>query len=140
MISATQIYNYVQCPHRVSLDVFGNPAERDEPNAFVELLWEQGITHENAIVATLGITANLKEIYLPNVNKPHWPQLVVMRSLSMVAVLLLATLLVSQIYWNCEVINTYRVILNLGLVSMAMKVMGSSKSTMPFSLLIMSRY
>ncbi len=64
MISATQIYNYVQCPHRVSLDVFGNPAERDEPNAFVELLWEQGITHENAIVATLGITANLKEISL----------------------------------------------------------------------------
>ena len=64
MISATQIYNYVQCPHRVNLDIFGNPAERDEPNAFVELLWEQGITHENDIVTKLGITANLKNISL----------------------------------------------------------------------------
>lgn len=60
MISATQLYNHVQCPHRVFLDVFGNPAEKDDPNAFVELLWEQGVVHEANIVATLGITANMR--------------------------------------------------------------------------------
>lgn len=60
MISASQLYNLVQCPHRVTLDLFGNPAEKDEPNAFVELLWEQGVIHEENIVATLGITANMK--------------------------------------------------------------------------------
>ncbi len=66
MISATHIYDFVQCPHRVTLDLFGNPAERDEPNPFVELLWEQGITHENDIAAKLGITANLKAIPITN--------------------------------------------------------------------------
>jgi predicted RecB family nuclease len=60
MISATQIYDFVHCPHRVSLDLFGDPAIRDDPNAFVELLWKQGITHENDIVASLGITINLR--------------------------------------------------------------------------------
>ena len=47
MISATQIYDYVQCPHRVFLDAFGDRALRDEPNAFVQLLWEQGVVSEN---------------------------------------------------------------------------------------------
>lgn len=60
MISATQLYDQVQCPHRVFLDVFGSPADKDEPNAFVEMLWEQGVTHEANIVATLGITANVR--------------------------------------------------------------------------------
>lgn len=60
MISATQLYDYVQCPHRVTLDVTGDPADRDEPNPFVELLWEHGMDHEEAIAATLPITANLR--------------------------------------------------------------------------------
>ncbi len=64
MISATQIYDYVQCPHRVDLDLFGNLALRDEPNAFVELLWEQGVTHENTLASLLPITTNLKDFPL----------------------------------------------------------------------------
>lgn len=60
MISATQLYDYVQCPHRVFLDVFGNAAEKDDTSPFVELLWEQGLDHENAVAAQLNITANLK--------------------------------------------------------------------------------
>jgi len=50
MISASQLYDYSQCPHRVYLDVHGNPNERDDPNDFVRMLWEHGNVHEKAIV------------------------------------------------------------------------------------------
>lgn len=53
MISASQLYDYSQCPHRVYLDIFGNVSERDEANPFVQLLWEGGNAHENHIVASL---------------------------------------------------------------------------------------
>lgn len=62
MISATETFNVVQCPHRVALDRFGNPADRDEPNAFVEMLWEQGIDHEAAIIESLGVTADMRAV------------------------------------------------------------------------------
>src|ERR1035437_10932800 len=64
MISATQLYDYVHCPHRVSMDAFGDATERDETSPFVELLWEQGLIHENAIAEGLSITANMKLIDL----------------------------------------------------------------------------
>jgi uncharacterized protein len=57
MISATQLYDFVHCPHRVSMDAFGDAAERDETSPFVELLWEQGLVHENVIPERLAITA-----------------------------------------------------------------------------------
>lgn len=53
MISASALYNLVACPHRVALDTFGDPAERDAPNAFVELMWERGLYHEQQVVAGL---------------------------------------------------------------------------------------
>lgn len=62
MITASQLYDYVQCPHRVYLDAFGDPLHRDEPNAFVQLLWEQGVDHEAHIAATLGITADMSAV------------------------------------------------------------------------------
>lgn len=62
MIAASQLYDYVQCPHRVYLDAFGDPARKDEPNAFVELLWEQGVTHEVDIVKALGVTADMSAV------------------------------------------------------------------------------
>jgi predicted RecB family nuclease len=62
MIAASQLYDFVHCPHRVALDEYGNPELRDEPNAFVELLWEHGIRHEERIVESLGITANLRRV------------------------------------------------------------------------------
>jgi uncharacterized protein len=64
MISATQLYDFVHCPHRVCMDAFGDAAARDETSPFVELLWEQGLAHENAIAETLPITSNLKLIGL----------------------------------------------------------------------------
>jgi len=41
-IRAAILYNVVHCPQRVALDAFGDPATRDEENAFVRLLWERG--------------------------------------------------------------------------------------------------
>jgi len=64
MISAMQLYDFVHCPHRVCMDAFGDATERDETSPFVELLWEQGLVHENAIAERLPITANMKLIGL----------------------------------------------------------------------------
>jgi hypothetical protein len=62
MISATQFYDFVHWPHRVSMDAFGDATKRDETSPFVELLWEQGLVHEEAIADGLAITANMKSI------------------------------------------------------------------------------
>lgn len=55
MISASQLYDFSQCSHRVSLDVFGDPLKRDAPNPFVQMLWEHGNIHEKQIVASLPV-------------------------------------------------------------------------------------
>jgi predicted RecB family nuclease len=62
IISASQLYDYVHCPHRVFMDEFGDAANQDETSPFVEMLWDQGLIHETAIVAGLEITANIKLI------------------------------------------------------------------------------
>ncbi len=54
-ISASMLYNYVQCPHRVSMDLYGNPAEKDAVSPFVQLLWEKGSDFERQVVAGLKI-------------------------------------------------------------------------------------
>ncbi len=62
MISASQLYDFVQCSHRIALDAFGDQSRRDEPNPFLQLLWEQGVDHEANIVASLGITTDVKQV------------------------------------------------------------------------------
>jgi uncharacterized protein len=54
MITASQLYNHLSCPHRVSMDAFGDPAQRDEPNPFIELLWERGSLFERETIAAIG--------------------------------------------------------------------------------------
>ena len=49
-ISATTLYNYVQCPTRVALDYFGDPLERDPVNPFIEMLWERGTLYEEEVI------------------------------------------------------------------------------------------
>jgi len=49
------LYSYTTCPHRVFLDLFGDPADRDEVSPFVELLWERGHTFEEQTIAGLGV-------------------------------------------------------------------------------------
>jgi predicted RecB family nuclease len=52
-ITAVMLYDLVACPHRVTMDVYADPAQRDEPNAFVELLWERGSFYEKEVIANL---------------------------------------------------------------------------------------
>jgi predicted RecB family nuclease len=53
-ITASMLYDLVSCPHRVTMDLFGNPAERAEVSPFVQLLWERGFAHEDSVMAGLG--------------------------------------------------------------------------------------
>jgi predicted RecB family nuclease len=53
LITAAMLYDLVACPHRVTMDLYADPAERDEPNAFVELLWERGSLYEKEVIAGL---------------------------------------------------------------------------------------
>jgi predicted RecB family nuclease len=50
------LYDLVKCPHRVTMDLFGNPTQRDKVSPFVELLWARGAAHEEEIVAKLGVS------------------------------------------------------------------------------------
>lgn len=47
------LYDLVACPHRVTLDLFGDPGERDKVSPFVQLLWERGAAHEKEVVANI---------------------------------------------------------------------------------------
>jgi AIPR protein len=53
VITADVLYDLVNCPHRVTMDAFGDPAERDPINAFVELLWKRGSAFEDEVIADL---------------------------------------------------------------------------------------
>ena len=48
------LYDLVACPYRVMMDVFADPADRDDVCPFVQLLWGRGQVHEQAILADLG--------------------------------------------------------------------------------------
>jgi len=54
-ITASMLYNLVQCPHRLALDVHGDPARKDKVSAFVELLWEMGNIFEKETIEALEI-------------------------------------------------------------------------------------
>lgn len=54
-ITAAMLYNLVACPHRVTMDLHGDTAQRDEPNPFVELLWERGSLYESEVIAGLQV-------------------------------------------------------------------------------------
>jgi len=55
MITASMLYSFAMCPHRVFLDLFGDSAERDEVSPFVELLWERGHLFEEETIAALDV-------------------------------------------------------------------------------------
>ena len=54
-VTASMLYDLVACPHRVTMDLFGDPAQRDEPNSFIQLLWEKGSIFENEVIEGLEI-------------------------------------------------------------------------------------
>ena len=52
-ITASMLYNLVQCPHRVMLDLFGDYEDRDPVSPFVKLLWEKGNAFEKEVIEGL---------------------------------------------------------------------------------------
>jgi len=54
-ITASMLYDLVQCPHRVTMDVFGDYAQRDKISPFVQLLWEKGHAYEQEVIAGLEV-------------------------------------------------------------------------------------
>lgn len=52
-ITASMLYDLVSCPHRVTMDLFADPGERDAPNPFVQLLWEKGSLYEKELIEGL---------------------------------------------------------------------------------------
>ena len=53
LVTASTLYDFVQCPTRVALDAFGDPKKRDPINPFVRLLWERGTLFERETIAKL---------------------------------------------------------------------------------------
>ena len=61
-ITASRLYDYLQCPHKVWRDVYGPQEEKiKEDNPFVQLLWEKGVLHEKAIVEGIGDIIDVSE-------------------------------------------------------------------------------
>jgi len=54
-LSANMLYNYVKCPHRLTLDLFGDHSKQDPISSFVKLLWEKGTDFEKQVIEGLEI-------------------------------------------------------------------------------------
>jgi predicted RecB family nuclease len=52
-ITASHLYSYNTCPHRVWRDAHDNQKLKDEPNEFVQLLWEKGTQYEKDVLAKM---------------------------------------------------------------------------------------
>ncbi len=62
IITASKLYNYTQCKHRVWRDANGPQDEKNpEDNPFVKLLWEKGVSYEKDVVAGLGELVDLSD-------------------------------------------------------------------------------
>ena len=54
-ITASKLYNYTQCPHKVWRDVHGPQEEKSkEINPFVQMLWDKGISYEQERMFLVG--------------------------------------------------------------------------------------
>ena len=54
-LSANMLYNYIKCPHRLTLDLFGDYSKQDPISSFVKLLWEKGTDFEKQVIKGLEI-------------------------------------------------------------------------------------
>ena len=54
-ITASMLYDFVQCPHRVTMDLFEDSSKRDPINPFVQLLWEKGNAFEQEVIEGLQV-------------------------------------------------------------------------------------
>lgn len=56
-ITAALLYDLVQCPKRVELDLFGKQDDRDEVSPFVAMLWARGTLYERDVMENGGLAA-----------------------------------------------------------------------------------
>ena len=61
-VTASMLYDLVACPHRVTMDLFADPAQRDEPNPFVQLLWEKGSLRERIMSRAISNLAPVRKV------------------------------------------------------------------------------
>jgi predicted RecB family nuclease len=54
-VTTSMLYDLVSCPHRVAMNLFADPAQRDAPNPFIQLLWEKGSHFEKQVIEELEI-------------------------------------------------------------------------------------
>ena len=69
LITASMLYDYVQCSHRVYLDLFGDPDRRDPISAFVQMLWERGSAFEQETIENLQIPFENHRVYSTEENE-----------------------------------------------------------------------
>jgi predicted RecB family nuclease len=55
LVTASMLYDLIICPHRPSMDLFGDSFKRDEINPFVQLLWEKGTAYEKEVIGNLAV-------------------------------------------------------------------------------------
>ena len=61
-ITASKLYDYTQCPHRVWRDIYGPKEEKiKEINPFVQMLWDKGISYEKEVISKIGKYLDLSE-------------------------------------------------------------------------------
>jgi len=54
-VTASMLYNFIQCPHRLSLDIHEDSSKRDAESKFIQLLWERGTAFEKEVIQMLEI-------------------------------------------------------------------------------------
>ena len=52
-VTASMLYDLLQCPYRVKLDSSSDLGRRDKVNPFVQMLWEKGSQYENEVMSGL---------------------------------------------------------------------------------------
>lgn len=64
-ITASMLYNFVQCTHRLSMDLYGDPKMMDPLSPFVHLLWEKGCNFEEEVIEGLEVPVTNLRAYSP---------------------------------------------------------------------------
>ena len=54
-ITASMLYSLVECPHRITMDLFADPVLKDKVSPFVQLLWERGSLYEQKVIEDLSL-------------------------------------------------------------------------------------
>ena len=63
-VTASMLYDLVFLPHRVTMDLFADPAQRDGANPFVKLLWERAPSTRERVIEGLEIPFTNLSMYV----------------------------------------------------------------------------